>query len=231
MWLQIVIDDGIVDIPFCDHDHIPWDLLGIAAKQFDEGSSANARAVELAMDVNSRRHQESHFDPATQPNTAEYWLVELARIAVPMGNIGFLGSLEQVLWDANGAYYPSSSDYWGNPYFLHTDVSNCRWYLMIDRFDSADQPRVNISSALPIPTSRIPGAPYPELHEIDGLWYPAHNSSSTHLKWLIGQNRILRYFFLSPPTSQYTWNVSGRLRAYTQSTYSPEAQKNAREIY
>lgn len=234
-WLNTAIQDGIVDVDsgIGFDPNFPTELMARARVAFDKGPNKTARAYELATDAKSRRHNESRMDPITQPNTAEYWLVELARVYVSFGEIGFVNSLEQVLWDVNGNYYPSSNAYWGNPYSVIPDVSQCRWYLTYDTFGAvnANPGRFQVSQAAPIPISRIPGAPYPELFEIDGMWYPAHASASNKLKWLISQDRVLRFFFLSAPTTQYQWRVSGRIRANIQSTFSREAAKNAREIY
>lgn len=231
-WLNTAVNDGIVDIdPLGYLADFPVEIMSIAQRDYQQGPMS-AKAVELATDAKSRRHDESRFDPITQPDTAEHWMVELARIYVSFGEVGFVKSCEQVLYDVDGNVYPSSSEYWGSPYSVHPDIANCRWYLTYDTFGAvAETPaRFNVSQAAPLQISRLPGAPYPELFEIDGLWYPAHNTASNNLKWIISQDRVLRFFFYSPPTVQYQWRVSGRIRADIQSTYSKQAVDNAREV-
>lgn len=233
--LRCAVRDGVAETvlrPFTGRaipdNMFRWVLSQDAKKQ----NRQNPHDFNLLQHPKSRRSQISVFDSITHPNyLVDYWAVELAQIAVPHGHVGFLMSLEQVLNDIDGNYYPTNSDYWGSPRFVMPDVDNCRWYLTLDFYRGNLPPRFEMSSATPLTGSVLPGFPYPELHEIDALWYPAHSAASHQLKLIIPQGRLLRLFFVSPPTVNYRWEVRGRLQAFTQSTYSDEAAENARLIY
>jgi hypothetical protein len=224
--LQEAVHQGVIDTVMTE-----WPGAMIPAEMFhwvvDQQSREpfNPNQNELYQHPVSQRHQESVFDVQTQPDITEYWAVELARIYVPEGVIGYLVGIDQVLNDVQGNYYPSNVTYWGSPHFVIPDVDNCRWYLRLDYFNGQQPARFNLSSAAPIPTDRLPGFPYSELHEIPGLWYPAHQDHP--LKLLIPGQHMLRFYFVSPPTTIYQWQTMGRLRAYTQTTYSRAAQFNA----
>ncbi len=189
----------------------------------------NPHTFDLDTHPKSRRYHESVFPAITDPNVTAYWGVELARITVPKGEVGFLVGLEQVLNDAEGNYYPSNVAYWGSPTFGLDDVDNCRWYLKLDYFDGIVPDRFNLT-AVAMDSMALPGAPYAELPEIDALWYPAHNGSRK-LRLIIPGGMMLRFYFLTPPITVYQWQVRGKLRAYTQSTFSREAQANARMLF
>lgn len=180
----------------------------------------------------STRYQESVFSAALHQTVTDYWAVELARIVVPKGSVGFLTGIDQVLNDVDGNYYPSNQEYWGSPTFVISDVDNCRWYLTMESFYGPQPARFNLSLTVPIPPEALPGMPYPELFAIPGLWYPAHNGAgSPKFELIIPGAKMVRFFFSTPPTTFYQWQVSGRLRGYTQTTYSREAKGNARMIF
>lgn len=237
--LRYAVARGIVDSPI---DHIlsgilPADELGeVPAEMFDYVTSSPADVINpneenLFEHPKSRRLQETVFAPLDQPDQAEFWAVELSRIVVPEGQVGFLDSIEQVLLDSTGDYYPTNAAYWGSPYFVDAEVAACRWYLTIDFFDGLQPLRYNTSGTTLPTISQLPGFPYPDLNTIDGIWYPAHSAASSGLKLIIPGQRMLRFFFVTPPTVNYTWRAAGRLRAFTQSTYSCDSASNARRTY
>lgn len=234
--LRFAVAGGIVDSPI---DHILAGIIPanqleeVPAKMFDyvTGSPAdltNPNQENLWEHPKSRRLQEVVFPPLDQPLQVENWAVELARIVVPEGQIGFLASLEQVLFDFAGDYYPTNQTYWGSPYFVDAEVAACRWYLTLDYFDGLQPARHNVSGPTLATISELPGWAYPELNTIDGIWYPAHSPASHDLKLIIPGQRMLRFFFVTPPTVNYTWRAAGRMRAFNQSTYSKDASANAR---
>lgn len=186
----------------------------------------NPNTFELQEHPKSLRYHESVMDVATQTDIGEYYAVELAQFPVPKGRIGFIETIEQVLNDVDGNYYPSNVNFWGSPNFVIPDVDDCRWYLNLDYYDGTLPTRYALSSASAISSTSLPGYPYTELHEIKSLWFPAHNKK--HFKLLVPGQRVLRFFFLTPPTAIYRWQAMGKLRGYTQSTYSKEAALNAR---
>jgi len=227
--LDYVVEQGIVDVritPFND-DVFPFELFVDLPEAYARGVG-DSQAYELSTDAKSRRWRESNFEPLTQPNMAQWWAVELARIVVPFGEVGFVESCEQVLYDVDGNYFPTNSVYWGSPFFADSDVDDCRWYLTIDNISHAGDARFNRTSVAAFDSTVLPGSPYPDKYEIAGIWYPAHNSSANHLKWIVPHEKVLRFFFFTPPTAIWQWRAAGRLRAYTQSTFSPEAAANAR---
>lgn len=231
--LRDAVADQVVDTVLAPFDGytIPRSMFEWVVNQ-QGADPQNPNTFDLLQHPKSRRYQESILSAAEQPDMAEYWAVELARIVVPKGQIGFLTSIEQVLNDVDGNYYPTNVIYWGSPNYQLTDVDNCRWYLKLDYFDGLVPPRFNLTQAAPVMTSaRLPGWGYTELAEIPGIWYPAHNANSSKLKLIIPGQRMLRFYFLTPPTNTYRWQASGRLRGYTQSTFSREAGANARMIF
>lgn len=232
-WLHTAIVDGIVDVrlgPF-DDDNFPIGLFPLLRGWHDQGLPSK-ESPELYTDRRSRSFKESVLSRQTHTDIDEHWAIELARIIVPYGDIGFLECIEQVLADVDGSYYPTSSEFWGNPYSQLSDINNCRWYLKVQPVDTFDGQRINFQSATVIdPYQDLPGAPYAEKFEIDGIWYPAHCGQSRNLKMIIPQDTVLRFYMITPPTILYQWVAAGRLRAFTQSTFSPEAAQNARKTY
>lgn len=229
--LSEAVTDGLVDVDL--YPPIEPELaycMYWAIARFEAAQDSNY--FSLATHPKSQSYWEHAYDRATHETTTDYFIVELARIAVSYGQIGFLTSIEQVLRDINGAYYPTSKDYWGAPDFVDTDVSQCRWYLTLDYYNGVLPPRFTYSSTVPIGNNLnqvLPGTPFPDLYEIDALWYPAH-SRNARIKAMIPGARMLRFFFYTPPTDTYQWVVRGRLRAQIQGMYSYHAELNARTL-
>lgn len=230
--MRAAVRDGVAETlldPFT-FEEIPLEMFHwVLGKSSEKLNVQDPNHFDLLQHPKSKRAQISTFPAATHPNITQYWAVELARIAVPQGSIGFLWGLEQVMNDAAGNYYPSNREFWGSPQFVLPDVDNARWYLTLDYYDGQLPDPFNHSGATPIDGSILPGLSYPELFEIDALWYPAGGNQSLNL--IIPGARVLRFFFLTPPTTTYQWQVRGRLSAFTQSTFSDEAAKNARLLY
>lgn len=231
--LREAVRDQVVDTvlyPF-DGFSIPFDMFEWVTSQ-GAIEPQNPHTFELLEHPKSRRYQEVIFDAVTDPDITGWWGVELARIVVPKGEVGFLTGIDQVLNDVEGNYFPTNVAYWGSPNYVLPDVDNTRWFLKLDYYDGLIPQRFNrIQFAPAMQPGVLPGWGYPELHEIPGIWYPAHNSNANKLSLIIPGQRMLRFYFFTPPTVTYQWQVSGRLRAYTQSTYSREAQANARMIF
>ena len=193
----------------------------------------NPNTFEAFEHPKSQRWQDSSLEPVQQllnpdpqaPNP--FFMAELARFAVPKGQVGFIRKIEQVINDVDGAVFPTNQTYWGSPVFGVPDIDNCRWYLTLDFFAGILPPRFRFDSLTPFLPSILPGRPYPDMFEIPALWYPA-NSAQPELKLIVPGNRILRLFFYTPFTTFYRWQVRGRLAGFTQSTYCMEATENAR---
>lgn len=231
-FLSTMINGGFVDTAFK-----PFDSRNNYVKYFEWFSCVgdkkrawqNPNYFDLWTASQSQRWQESHLAPVTQPDIDNYWGAELAQFAVPHGQVGFVRSIEQVVNDINGDFYPTNVSYWGSPHFVDPDVSNLRWYFNISYFDGALPARYNLNSAVAIPAHALPGHPYPDLSSLDGLWYPAHNTKK--MKLIVPGGHVLRFFVISPPTIYYQWTISGKISGNTQSTYSDCAITNSREIY
>lgn len=231
-WLSDLLNAGFIDSPFKPFDqrknyigYFEWFLsVGKEKLVWDDPKTFN-----LSTAAQSTRWQVSHLPTRTHPDVANYWAVELAQFAVPIGHVGFVQCIEQVVNDVTGSYYPTNVSFWGSPRFVDPDVDNLRYYLTISEFYGTLPARFELNSAVAIPIHALPGHPYPDLPIIDGLWYPAHNNKS--LKLIVPGRHVLRLFLVTPPTVTYQWEVSGRFSGSTQSTYQNCAVINARELY
>lgn len=199
-------------------------VLGWAARGVDP---QNPHTYELGVHPRTERWQESTFAPLAHPDVTRHWVVEVARIVVPKGDVGQLRSIEQVVYDIDGNYYPTSSDYWGSPYSVLSEVDDLRWWFQLESFEGTQPPRFNATAVAPLTRAILPGYPYPELATIRGTWYAAQNSR-TEVKMIIPGQKMLRMYMYSPPQTIYRWVAGGRLRATTQTTYCREAAYNAR---
>lgn len=232
--LRDALKTGLLDLTLYPYND-PYVIKAMAnvanRDQVPLADPVNPNTFELLNHPRSERWQEHYFDPIAHPDFAtNYWLIELARFVVPKGQIGFVRTLEQVVYDFEGDYYPTNSAYWGSPYSVVADVANLRWYCQLDYYDGIWPVRFNFASVNPLTRGNLPGQPYTELSEIDGLWYGAQ-SPNTEVKLLVPGHRMLRFFMLSPPTTNFQWIATGRLRGTTQITYCVEAAQNARRSY
>lgn len=229
--LRRFADAGIIDTVLAPFDerlltvgYLKWfGTLALKKKH-----SQNNAFMNIASADQSQRFQSNRLSTVLHETVTDYWAVELARFVVPNGQIGFVTGVEQVVNAADGSYYPSNVAYWGSPRFVISDVDNIRWYLRLDYFNGLHPNRYNLSSTVAIPWHALPGEPYSDLHEIDAIWYPANNNR--RLKLIVPAQRMLRFFMITPPTTLYQWEVSGRLTGYTQTAYTGAAVHNAREI-
>lgn len=234
--LRYAVDMGIIDNPIDQilGEALPDDVLAVPVTIFDDIFAnpqliQNPNQFELFEHPDARRYQEDVHAPRVNIDTESFFAVELSRFVVPDGQVGILKSLEQVLMDQFGSIYPTSNEYWGSPYFTDSDITQNRWYLTLDYYDGTLPPLFTLLSGAVIGIGQLPGYPYPELSAIEGIWYPAHCQSSNELNWIVPSQRMLRFFWVCPPTTNYTWQASGRLRGFTQSTYSNDAMSNARK--
>lgn len=224
--LRSAVNNGVVDTvlhPFSSP--LISNLLGYARKH--RGShTQNPNSFEPFQHPRSTSMQ-VHSLPAKAPaETTNFNVMEVARFVVPEGSVGFIEYIEQVVNDLQGSYYPTNQEYWGSPTFALGEVSRIRWWLKLDYFNGVLPIRFEYSNPTVFGSEVAPGMPYDGMSEIDALWYPAHNNK--RLKLIIPGARMLRFYYYSPPTVQYEWEVRGRLTGYTQSTYSGESMRNAR---
>jgi hypothetical protein len=206
---------------------VPPDMFELFLNQ-DPVIEKNPSTLELLQYPDALRYVEHTYPAEIHETVTDYWCVELARIAVPWGHVGYLRKIDQVLNDATGNYFPSNVAYWGSPIFVDSDVDNCRWWLTIEPFNGVMPVRFELSNTTPFGIGRLPGKPYSELHEIDALWYPAGCQKTFDL--IIPQQSLLRFYFYSPPTTTWQWQARGRLSASRQSTYGKCASHNTRDL-
>jgi len=230
-YLSELIRIGVVDpvLSPCDARTItPGFFRWFRTLRERPGHAWDKETMQLWPSSQSTRWQEHRFTTAAHDTVTDYWAIELARFAVPQGQIGYIKYIEQVVNDVDGSYWPTNVAYWGSPRFVISDVENLRWYLNISRFPGFFPPRYELFSAVPIPAHALPGSPYPDLPEIDAIWYPAH--AGKDMKLIVPGAHMLRFYLISPPTTVYQWEVSGKLSGFTQSSYQPCAKSNSREI-
>lgn len=230
--MRYVFESGMVDTTLAPfrNEFVMKALYGMRDRQLPDPRFDPARpsTFEPLNNPKTARWQEHTFGPQNMPIAAAWFGVELARIVVPDGDVGLIRTVEQVLYDQNGNYYATGSDYWGTPYPVDPDVANTRWYLNIQNYEGVTPPQYALSSLIfPLDREAFPGAPYPELPTISGIWLPA-NSPNTRVKLIVPGRSIVRFFFYSPPTVTWQWRVAGRLQAQTQTAYCREAEANAR---
>ncbi len=231
-WLSGLITSGVMDTAFQ-----PFDERNSSIKYFEWFLAFNAKKrlwtdpnfFELLTAAQTNRWQEAELSVRTHPTTTNHWAVEVAQFSVPDGHVGWIQSIEQVVNDVNGGFYPTNVSYWGSPRYVDPDVDNLRWYFTLSYFDGTLPARYELDSGTPIPVHALPGHPYPPLPELNALWYPAHNKR--HLKLIVPGHHVLRMFLITPPTTTWQWQVSAKLSGNTQSTYQHAAVKNARDIY
>lgn len=228
--LRMMIGMGTIDtvLPPFDERTVTTNYLRWFREQSRRVPRTDPNQHELAVGQKSQRFQSNRLPTRAHDTVTDYWAVEVARFPVPDGHIGYLTGIEQVVNDVAGNYYPTNVAYWGSPRYVIDDVENLRWYLMLSFYDAEMPPRYELFSTVPIPPHALPGMPYTEMCEIDALWYPAHNRQQ--LKLLVPESRVLRMFLISPPTTEYQWEVSARLTGYIQSSFSDISVINARKI-
>jgi len=222
--LRAALKRGIVDLSMCFQ--LPASKLMKTASR-----STVPRATIQNIDQNSQalRTQIHTFDRTDVLAATHDHVIELARITVPEGNVGHVRCVEQYMADSAGRFYASASNYWGMPYNETVPINELIWLFRLDNFDGSWLPQF-YSTALVLGNFRaiLPGAPWWDLPEFNGIWYPA-----THRKGFSGtipSGKQLRMFVYMPSSSQadYSWRLSGRLTARVQSELCSEARANTR---
>lgn len=162
----------------------------------------------------TRRYHQSRSPvtvPAVQPSTAA-WMVELARFAVPYGNVGIIKSFEQYV--RQGETIATSSANWGNPFPITTDI---RWFFRLSAIHLVATPWINVSGLSAIP-DYLPGIPYDDFANTDDLWFPAGSSSSANVHFPVPGGQVLRIVCLvgsSQTATQVAAKVAGTIQSET----------------
>lgn len=175
----------------------------------------------------SRQHQfqnpstahyfDRYFEPWTHPVDGNDYTVELARFAVPTGQIAIVKKLFQWVSGDN-----CRADDWGNPFKGNPDIDDIIWHLRLDPYLGLQPAR--LVSLAPF----LPGIPYADLPEIQYLWY-VPQAAASDLNLVIPGGFMLR-FIARIPSQQTALQAMGRLVGYWQATeYSVEAGFNARK--
>ncbi len=232
--LRSAIRQGIVDpilrLPDIDprmFRHLE-NAQALASRQGPKPSQSNPLQNPL-----SRRYREHTFyPPIGQQGVPGAWqslLCELARIAVPDGEVGYLRRIDQEISDM--VLYKATFDWmalptwllnWGINWFDEAEIDECRWFLRLEQFEGVLPARIVLNNVTPFNESMLPGRPYEELPEWRGFW---HKSDNPRDFWsIIPGGHLLRFLVWVPPTSTYHWHVHGRLTALTQSAYCQEAE-------
>jgi len=217
--LRDAVKDGLIPTQLPVFDKIDLKVFDYATDNF-KPQKFPQKDSQFAPET--QRYQEHHFDVYNLPGNAQR-LVELARIIVPRGDVGYLKSIEQFVADQDGGFFPTGSEYWGVPYQNDPDVLNLRWYLRLSNFEG-EQPARFVGGAS---IYNLPGWAFPDLPEIDYLWYPAHCVQKMP-NMVIPGGTMLRFFILSLGSTVWQWRVMGRLRAVVQSSQCAEMYYNTR---
>lgn len=215
---------GIVDQSICSQ-YVPMRMINAG------GKSRVPRASIQNVDQNSQalETQVHTFDRTDLFDSANNHLIELARIVVPEGNVGHTETIEQYMADSEGRFYASAAQYWGIPYNETVPINDIWWFFRVESYYGEWLPQFYAQAlAMPNPRGLLPGAPWFDLPEFSGLWYPAHLKKK--FCGTIPSGKQLRFFAFVPPESlvQYSWRLSGRLTARVQSELCKEAQLNTR---
>ena len=154
--LRDAVKDGLIPTQLPVFDKIDLKVFDYAIANFKPQKTPQ-KDPQFAPET--QRYQEHHFEPYNLPGNAII-IVELARIIVPRGEVGYLKSIEQFVEDQNGGFYPTSSEYWGLPYQNDADLLRLKWYLRLSTFEGEQPPRLIVSGS----TYNLPGWAY-NLHE------------------------------------------------------------------
>ena len=202
------------------------DLMGFAL------SLANRPVAQYIADVlpdpRTRRYVEHRWPSQGFKHPEDANFIELARIGVPPGHVGFLTGIEQEIWDQDGGFFPTLQQFWGLPEQTDADLSNTIWFLRLLPFESQQQERLvqNFNSALPNWQNSLPGVPFGDLPRIERLWYPPHAHQNLP-NLVIPQNSSLRFYVSLRPQENWRFIVAGRLRGWTQIASNKWATANA----
>lgn len=227
--LRNALEQGIIEpvLP-------PFDRIGDKLFKWVENNLspyADSQPIrEPFFDSNSLRFSVNTYHPYRQPEN-EYIIVELARVAIPYGSIGYLKRIDQFIKDIDNLFFPTQCDYWGNPYPDSEDLGYCRWYLRLSQFEGNQPERfIRHDTVALIPEMTLPGIPYYEMSEFRDIWFPPHASNQLP-SLLIPGGYMLRYFCYAPPGETYRWVVAGRLQATMQSVMSDLTHKNTQRSW
>lgn len=224
--LNAVVKAGVYDPSLTVFNRIDSNVFKYATENFEK--HAYPANKDLLYDARSQRYVESNF-AVYKADPEDYLLLELARISVPRGSVGYLKTVEQFCADFDQGFYPTAAQFLGIPFQDISDLDSLRWYLRLEQFNGRQPARLVKSSSTPINVeSDLPGYPYVELSEIVGLWHFPHIRQQ--LSCIIPGAYLLRFFVYSPPTHTFTFSFSGRLTANVQSALSSSAVFNTQKL-
>lgn len=168
----------------------------------------------------TRRYKQSRgpsINAVVQSNPGVDWMVELARYPVPFGSVGIIKSFEQYLSQGETIHSVSSS--WGDPF----PTVSVRWFLRLSPMSRVAVAWIDVSGASAI-VDYLPGTPYEDLSDTNGLWFPAGSSSAANIHLVIPGDSVLRLIALVSSSSQDAVNIAAKLTGSTQIEVNDDAQ-------
>lgn len=168
----------------------------------------------------TRRYKQSRapsINAVVQSNPGVDWMVELARYPVPFGSVGIIKSFEQYLSEEETIHSVSSA--WGNP-FPSVPV---RWFFRLSPVSRASAAWIDVSGASAI-VDYLPGIPYNDFSDSNGLWFPAGSSSSANIHLVIPGAHVLRVIAIVSSSSQTAVSIAAKMTGTTQIELNDDAQ-------
>jgi len=215
---------GLVNLRIC------WQAPNMKLARAISGSTVpRAHIQNLDQNTQALRTQYNTLGRTGALAAGQDHICELARIYVPAGNIAHVEFIEQYLADVNGMFYASSSGFWGMPYNETVNMNGINWHFRLDYYNGQIAPAFNYAGiAIPDYRSLLPGYGWPDLPELNGLWFPA--GLRKQFRGTVPAQKQLRMFVYVPAAALtvYSWNVAGRLEARLQSELCIEARANTR---
>jgi len=187
--------------------------------------------VNVDQNAQSLRSIIHTFGKTPEFDITEDNIIELAQVAIPEGNVGYLTNLEQYVADKDGNYYATAAQNWGNPYNETVLTDQIVWHFQVQKYYGAMPARFDVSAVGIANYQRLlPGRAWSELPSITGLWYPA--SKENVFCATIPPGHILRLFAYVPSTclQVYSWRIAGKMHAKIQSALCSEAWLNTRTL-
>lgn len=155
--------------------------------------------------------------PSVQTDPAQNWMIEIARLPVPYGSVGILKSFEQYV--SQGDNVLTGSENWGNPFPSSVSI---RWFLRLSSLSKVGGSWINSSGGSAI-SDYLPGTPYDDLPQSDGVWFPASSSASSNIHLPIPGGQVLRLICLVG-SSETAVRIAGKLAGTVQVEMNKDAQ-------
>jgi hypothetical protein len=225
---QVIRDawrQGVVDLAIPAYDRQDTRIF----KWLEQSQYLYPQEIEPAIEIpytnpKSQRYYEHSYPFEVQSAGLQAWMIELARFPVPIGSVGILKCIDHYLSSIAGIDYSESAN-WGLPY-QDAPQWNTFLYFRLRPYDGIQPIRYERNGG---GAQWVPDAPYKELPQVQGLWYPP-NAGDNYINAIIPGGYMLRMFFYAPNDNQSPrFRTMGRLRGYIQSSICEESAENARQ--